>query len=143
MNSTNGTRLLNARRNQSDIRALLFSLFMTGIAAFLIVTVLSASPSLGRGGPKVRVKPSVIAIGGKIKVRGYHFYAKKKVTLYIGVPNSEGMKVGSKRTNKRGSFKKSLKLSSSIDPGKYVVLACQRSCRTKATKSFRITVTGR
>lgn len=112
------------------------------LAAALTITLLLAPSTSGRG-PSLRVKPSVAAIGGTIKVSGIHFYANKTVSLYIGVPNSDvGGRVASKRTNARGSFKKNIRLSNSIDPGKWVVLACQRGCRTKATKRFTVTVTG-
>jgi hypothetical protein len=37
-----------------------------------------------------------------------------------------------------GGFRYVKAISRSADPGKYVVIACQRACRVRATASFRI-----
>lgn len=86
----------------------------------------------------LKVKPPILGPGEDLTTIGSGFGARRTVTILIGPPNSEAFKVGSARTNSKGRFTKIITLSNDIEPGKYVVLACRRSCAVKA--SAKITV---
>lgn len=92
--------------------------------------------------PTVSVRPSTVRRGATVTISGSRWPARRTVILLIGPPRSEASPFSSARTNGAGRFRKSVRqLSSAVGPGAYVVLACRRSCRDKA--SARLTVTAR
>jgi len=63
------------------------------------------------------------------------------VQLLIGPPRSEAEHVATARTTSSGTFRRTF-----VPPawaqerlGRWIVLACRRDCRVKATASFRLT----
>lgn len=85
------------------------------------------------------LRPAVVRRGASVSFSGTRWTPSSRVELLIGPPRSEATHFAWARTNGAGSFHKSVRLLASARPGKYVVLACRRSCRDKA--SARLTIT--
>jgi hypothetical protein len=105
-----------------------------GLLALAPVAVSSSAATK----PHLTVKPPILGPGEHLTMVGRGFGASHRVTLLIGPPNSEAVKVASTKTNRKGRFSKGIFLANDIEPGEYVVLACRRSCAVKA--SAKITV---
>lgn len=88
--------------------------------------------------PRLRVEPVVVSPGGVLTLAGGGFRRSEAVRLYAGPPHSEADAIGATRADSRGAFRAAIPLSARATPGHYVVLACQRDCRLKATASFTI-----
>lgn len=123
-------------------RARIALILAVACAALLAPAAVPAGATYVSAKPRLTVEPPVVAPGSSIVVKGRGFRHRARVTLYIGPPRSEGDRVGSAKTNRRGRFSKTLGLSAGAPDGRFVVLACQRACRVKATKSFTISSTG-
>jgi hypothetical protein len=80
--------------------------------------------------------------GGSILVTGRHWAPRATVQLLIGPPRSEADPVGSVRTTAAGTFRRRLPIAAGARPGRYVLLACRRSCRVKASATLRILAPG-
>ena len=89
--------------------------------------------------PSVSVRPRKVAQGRRIRIVGRHWPARKRVGLYVGVPQSEAFRVGRVRANGRGRFKRRIGPVNG-KPGPYVALACRpvKSCRRSARARFRV-----
>ena len=94
---------------------------------------------MGDTRPTLRLTPSVIRPGDRVTFTGSHWPADRRVTLLIGPPFSEADEFSSARTGSRGRFRKAFRFPASAEPGRYVVLACRRSCRQKASADLTIT----
>lgn len=119
------------------------SLLLLCALALVVAVPLSlavpASQTEPSANPSITLTPSAFPPSKTIQmnVRGKHFRKRSKVTLLAGPPNSEGIPVDSARTGKRGRFTKSLTLRHA-QVGSYVILACQRTCKIKASAPFTI-----
>jgi hypothetical protein len=89
--------------------------------------------------PTLRLRPSTISPGGSVTFTGSGWPANRRVDLLIGPPFSEADKFTSARTGARGRFRTTFRFPAAIEPGRYVVLACRRSCRVKVSASLRVT----
>ena len=103
------------------------------IAGFLAVGAEAAT------GPTLRVSPDTARRGDNVTISGKHWGANKRVTLRIGVPNSDATSVIGRPTTKAdGSFSGTVPILRSAKPGDYVILACRRQCAIKRTKPLKI-----
>ncbi len=87
---------------------------------------------------RVSVSPRTVRAGSQLTVSGRGWPARSSVQLLVGPPQSEASPVGSVRARADGSFRKVLRVNSRARPGRYVLLACRRSCRVKASATFTI-----
>jgi hypothetical protein len=86
---------------------------------------------------KLRVRPPAVPPGGTLTITGSGFRPRVRVT--ISVRQSFGRttsKLGRVQATAKGGFRLSRTISRSSNAGRYVVIACQRGCRTKATARF-------
>jgi hypothetical protein len=116
---------------------------MCRICTLLLAAVSTLSLSTVAGGTastaKLKVKPPLVIRGGTIRITGTGFRPSVKVTLHIGRPRSDNTsRIGSVKAKPNGRFVFSKSISRSTAAGSWVVLACQASCRTKATALFRV-----
>jgi hypothetical protein len=106
-------------------------------ACALAVSGLAASVTTA---PKLGVKPATVLPGGKITITGSHFRPRVRVTIDIGPRNSDNTsRLGTIKANAGGGFRLSKAISKSTRLGRYVVLACQATCRVKATAPLAVT----
>jgi hypothetical protein len=122
------------------------------IAATLSVAAVAlASPGAGPArsqistGPRLKLQPVVVPVGGRLTFIGRGFRPSEKVWLGVGPPQSEARFWGWARTNSAGWFRRTLSVKPHVGPGRWVTgpgrwiaLACQRGCRVKAGAPFRI-----
>ena len=88
---------------------------------------------------KLRVSPALVQRGATLTVKGSGFVPKVKVTIDVGRPKSKPTAHWTTlKANAAGGFRYAKVISRSTFAGEYVVRACQRACRVKATGSFRI-----
>jgi hypothetical protein len=88
---------------------------------------------------KLRLAPTVVQRGATLTVRGSGFVPKVRVTIDVGRPKSAPTAHWTTvRANANGGFRFAKVISRSAFAGEYVVRACQRACRVKATASYRI-----
>lgn len=111
------------------------------IAALALTLALSATlvaTSVAGHRPSVRVTPRTVDPGETLRVTGKGWPKRSKVALFIGVENGDADRVRTVRTSRRGGFRTRLRISREAEPGRYVILACQRGCRTKALRAFGV-----
>jgi hypothetical protein len=88
---------------------------------------------------KLKVAPPMVVRGGTITITGTGFRPSAKVTLALGRPRSDNTaRIGSVMAKANGRFTFNKTISRSTGAGSWVALACQASCRTKATALFRV-----
>jgi hypothetical protein len=113
----------------------------------LFAFLLAASAALTSAGlagsmtpaPKVTVKPLFVRPGNVITITGSHFRPRLRVTLTIRLATGTSRsKVGSALATSTGGFRLSKRLQNSTAVGRYILRACQRACRTKATAVFHV-----
>jgi hypothetical protein len=101
-----------------------------------------AATSLAGGttaAPTMRVQPQFVRPGNEITATGTHFRSRLLVTFSIrSAAGGRFARLGRVRATAAGAFRFSKTISRSSIPGKYVVRACQRSCATRATATFRV-----
>lgn len=88
--------------------------------------------------PTLRVRPATISPGDTVTFSGSGWPANRVVELLIGPPRSEADRFTSARTGPGGRFRTSFTFPTAIQPGRYVVLACRRSCRVKVSAPLRV-----
>lgn len=89
------------------------------------------------GPPRVYVDPAVISKGERINIRGKNWKPRSKVRLAIGPPQSEAFPFGKAKVNKRGRFRKSVRMFGA--PGLYVIVTCSSSsCRDAVRTRVRV-----
>ena len=89
-------------------------------------------------GPSLTVTPSRVHQGGQVVFTGTGWAKGVRVTLLLGKPNTGANKFATVTTNRRGRFRYALPIKPSAPTGKYVILACRKSCRVKVTRSMTI-----
>jgi len=118
-------------------------LIAAAVAAFLVAAVAPAveDASSATAKPGVHVSPSSVKRGKAITVTGSHWPRRATVDLLIGPPRSEATRVAGVRTTSGGSFRRTLVPPAWVQArlGTWVLLACRRDCRVKATATFRLT----
>ncbi len=121
-----------------------YRLWLAGVAACALVAA-GVAPAVERASsaaakPTARVAPSIVKRGQAITVTGAHWPRNVTVQLLIGPPQSEAERVGSARTTSRGTFRRKLVPPAWVQArlGRWVLLACRRDCRVKATATFRL-----
>jgi hypothetical protein len=88
---------------------------------------------------KLRVSPTLVERGATLTVKGSRFVPKVRVTIDVGRANSAPTAHWTTlKTNASGGFRYAKVISRSAFAGQYVVRACQRACRVKASASYRI-----
>ncbi len=88
---------------------------------------------------KLHVTPTLVGRGATLTVKGSGFVPKFKVAIDVGRPNSQPTAHWTTlKANASGGFRYARVISRSAYAGQYVVRACQRACRVKATALFRI-----
>jgi hypothetical protein len=115
--------------------------FLLPLAIAMAALLPGGAASAGVHKPTVKVTPSIVAPGGKATVAGRHWKPDAKVTVLAGPPHSGAAKIGSLKTDSAGRFRGTLTFSASVKVGRYVLVACQRHCKIKASTKFRITRT--
>jgi hypothetical protein len=114
-------------RRSALLLAALVGLSLTGVAGSTTAVA------------KLRLSPTLVQRGATLTVRGSGFVPKVKVTIDVGRPNSAPTAHWTTlKANAAGGFRYAKVISRSTFAGEYVVRACQRACRVKATGSFRI-----
>lgn len=110
----------------------------------LLLAALTSLSLAGVGGSttvaaKLRLSPTLVQRGAMLSIRGSGFVPNLRLTLDVGRPNSRpSAHWTTLKTNAAGGFRYSRMISRSAFAGEYVVRACQRACRVKATASYRI-----
>jgi hypothetical protein len=111
-------------------------------AATLVAAATALSLAALAGGAStaaLRIQPPVVVRGDPIKVTGTGFKPGLKVTLTIRRPYADRTaRLGSITAGRKGGFVFTKKISRSTTAGTWVVRACQRGCRIKATARFRV-----
>jgi hypothetical protein len=113
-------------------------------SALLLAALIGLSSLAGVAGSttavaRLRVAPTLVQRGATLTVRGSGFVPKVKVTIDVGRPNSAPTAHWTTlKANATGGFRYAKVISRSAFAGQYVVRACQRTCRVKATASYRI-----
>lgn len=88
--------------------------------------------------PSVSVSPTSVVPGHSVLVTGRHWPRRVRVELLIGPPQSEASHVAWVTTTSSGTLRKRLAIARRAATGRFVLLACRRSCRVKVQASFRI-----
>lgn len=111
------------------------ALLLAGATALVLAGLAGSTTS----GARLRAQPPMVPVGNPLTVSGSGFAPRVRVTLFIGRPNSsKTARLGTIRANRKGGFKFVKTISRSTGAGLWVVRACQRSCRTKASARFRV-----
>jgi hypothetical protein len=88
---------------------------------------------------KLRVTPTMLQRGDMLIVKGTGFAPRVRVRIDVDRPSGQpNVHWATVKANAAGGFRYAKVISRSAYPGRYVVLACQRTCRIKATATFRI-----
>jgi hypothetical protein len=109
-----------------------------------LVAAATALPLAGLAGgastaARLRVTPPSVVRGETIKLTGTGFKPRLKVTLDIRRPFADkGARFGSVTAASTGRWVLRKKISRSTPAGKWIVRACQRGCRTRATARFYV-----
>jgi len=85
-----------------------------------------------------RVRPKEVRAGERVRASGRRWPRRARVHLLVGPPNSEASHVAWARTNRRGRFRKSVRIAAGTAPGTWVMLACRRQCAVKRLARFRV-----
>jgi hypothetical protein len=112
------------------------SALIPAVLAVLLCLALPATANAAQ--PAVSVSPTAVAPGDTITVSGRNWPKRVSVQLLVGPPRSEADAVATVRTTSRGTFRRTIRIASTAELGRYVLLACRRSCRVKAQASLRI-----
>jgi len=113
------------------------------IAAPLVAAATALSLAGLAGGAstsaRLRITPPSVTRGEAIKLVGSGFKANVKVTFVIHrALSTKSAPFGSVTAGRKGGFVISKKISRSTGAGKWIVRACQRGCRVKATARFYV-----
>lgn len=108
------------------------------VSAALAAGLLSAAPAPAAA-PSVSVSPTAVKRGGTLIVTGRHWAPRSRVELLIGPPRSEASHVAWATASTAGIVRARIPIARHAHTGRFVLLACRRSCRIKAQASFRIT----
>ena len=103
-----------------------------------IAALVLPGATLGAGQPRLRIVDATVPVGGTLVAVGSGWPAASRVQLLIGPPQAGAVVVATARTTNRGSFRKGMRLSTRWKRGRYVLLACRRSCRVKVAANFRV-----
>jgi hypothetical protein len=91
------------------------------------------------GVARLSVDPPLVGHGATLTVKGAKFAPKVKVTITVRRPNNEPkVRWTTLKANSAGGFRYAKVIARTASVGKYVVVACQRACRIRATATFRI-----
>jgi hypothetical protein len=112
--------------------------FTLAVLSLLLVMV-GMAPAGAAAAPSVGVSPAAVPAGNRVTFTAAGFAANTRLQFLVGPANSEASPVATVTTNANGRASFSTTIARAATPGSYVALACQRSCRVKATRSFRIT----
>jgi hypothetical protein len=113
------------------------------IAALLLAAATALSLAGLAGGAsttaRIRITPQAVVRGNTIKLTGTGFRPSLKVTLDIRRSlATRRARFGSVTAGRNGGFVLTKKISRSTGAGKWIVRACQRGCRVKATARFYV-----
>lgn len=106
--------------------------------AVACAALLIGSPSQASAAARLSVTPNPVTAGNTATIKGRGFIAGRMVKLGIGEPNSEADFIQQRRANASGRVRFRVAFNVSATPGTYVAIGCQRQCRRKASKRFRI-----
>jgi hypothetical protein len=88
---------------------------------------------------RLRITPQAVVRGNTITLTGTGFRPSLKVTLDIRRSlATKRARFGSVTAGRKGGFVLTKKISRSTGAGKWIVRACQRGCRTRATARFYV-----
>ena len=88
---------------------------------------------------KLSADPPLLGHGATLTIKGTGFAPRVNVTINVRRPNGQPTAHwATLKVKSGGGFRYAKVISSSAYPGKYVVIACQRACRIRATATFRI-----
>jgi hypothetical protein len=113
----------------------------------IAATLLAAATALTLAGlaggastsARLRITPPSVVRGETIKLVGTGFRPGLKVTLEVGRPFAEKRaRFGTVTARSTGRWVLTKKISRSTPAGKWIVRACQRGCRTRATARFYV-----
>jgi hypothetical protein len=111
------------------------ALLLAALMGFSLAAVAGGTTTVAR----LRVSPAMVERGATLTVKGSGFMPRVKVTIDVGRPNrAPTAHWTTVKTNSAGGFRYLKVISRSAYAGEYVVRACQRACRVKATASYRI-----
>ena len=107
------------------------------LAAVVAATTTGVAATAVR--PTLTLKPKFVTRQGTIRITGTHFRPRLRVTLYLRQPpRLQKTRIATTRAGRRGGFTFRYRLPQSLTSGRHVVVACQRSCRVKATALFTV-----
>ena len=121
------------------MRAIVTLVLAAAVAGPALASSSSAPAPARAAAVHVRVDPASVPAGSVITAIGRGWPRDAGVELLIGPPASEAYHVNWARTTHAGTFRKRIRISSRTAAGRWVLLACRRSCRVKASASFRVT----
>ena len=114
--------------------------YNTGVR--VMVSLLAAAAALMLAGlapgaatkARLVIQPPVAVRGNPVTITGRGFKASTPVTIRIGRPNAlRTARLGTVTAGRSGGFALTKTISRSTGAGKWVVRACQQSCRIRAT----------
>lgn len=113
----------------------------------IAASVLAAATALSLAGlaggasttARLRIRPPVVVRGEAIKLTGSGFTPNVKVTFDIRRPlATKRARLGSVTAGRKGGFVFTRKIARSTGAGKWIVRACQRECRIRASARFYV-----
>jgi hypothetical protein len=100
---------------------------------------LAASSAVATGSaPMLSVRPAHVHAGESVTLRGRSFPPQVRVALTVRRPDGHTVRAGRAQAGRNGTFVAILRIRDRTGPGLYVVSACERPCRQRATARFRI-----
>ena len=104
------------------------------IAAISAATAAARTPT-----PRLTITPTVVLRGNPVAVVGSHFRPRLRVALTVRpAKSSKATRFASVAAGASGAFRVSRTIGTSTRPGRYVIVACQRACTTKASGRFSV-----
>lgn len=107
-------------------------------AAFAAADAAPPRPPAKAAAVHVRVTPATVHRGGVITAIGSGWPASRGVEILIGPPYSEADHVTWARATRAGTFRVRIRARATSATGRWVLLACRRACRIKASASYRV-----
>ena len=107
------------------------------LAAAAVVAL--AAVGIAATGPTLTVSPNPVHRGANVTFSGSHWAHNVKVTLKLSAPGANGANAFAiVRTNGRGKFRYALPIKPTAPTGKYLIIACRNSCKTKVTRGMTV-----
>ncbi len=84
------------------------------------------------------VSPRHATPGTVLEIRGAGFAPGQATQVLMGRPNTRAFVIATVRANRQGRVQVRQRIHGSIDTGRWIVMICQRSCRTRARYAVNV-----